>query len=67
MPRTCAYRLLSEGKPLPEWHHLKTGSRDTVHEVGMSVQGATVSEVGLSEEDLMARITVWPGEPGWDD
>jgi len=67
MPRTCAYRLVSEGKDLPDWHHLKTGSFDTIHEVGMSVQGATVSEVGLSEDELIARITVWPGEPDWDE
>lgn len=33
----------------------------------MSVQDATISEVGLSEDDLMERITVWPGEPGWDE
>lgn len=33
----------------------------------MSVQGATISEVGLSEDALMSRITVWPGEPGWED
>ncbi|MGB3457204.1 MAG: YcgN family cysteine cluster protein [Litorimonas sp.] len=65
MPRTCAYRLLSEGKTLPDWHHLRTGSRETIHDVGMSVQSATVSEAGLSEDELMRRITIWPGEPDW--
>ena len=25
MPETCSYRLLHEGKPLPEWHPLITG------------------------------------------
>lgn len=67
MPRTCSYRLLSEGKDLPDWHHLRTGSRNTIHDQGMSVQGATVSEVGLSEAELMERLTVWPGEPDWDE
>ena len=66
MPRTCAYRRLSEGQGLPKWHHLRSGSRQTIHDAGMSVQNATVSEVGLSEDELMARITVWPGEPGWE-
>lgn len=67
MPRTCAYRVLSEGKPLPKWHHLITGDRNSIHEAGMSVQAATVSEDGLSEDELLERITVWPGEPGWEE
>lgn len=67
MPQTCAYRLLSEGKPLPDWHHLVSGSKNAIHDAGMSVQNATVSEVGLDEDELIERITVWPGEPGWDE
>lgn len=67
MPRTCAYKLLSEGKPLPDWHHLVSGTHETIHKAGMSVQDATVTELGLSDDELMARVTVWPGEPGWDD
>ncbi|MGB6229593.1 MAG: YcgN family cysteine cluster protein [Litorimonas sp.] len=63
MPRTCSYRLLSEGKGLPMWHHLVSGSRDTIYEVGMSVRNATVSEDTVAEETLPQRITVWPGEP----
>ena len=63
MPRTCAYRLLSEGRPLPDWHHLVSGDRNTIHAAGMSVQGATVTEEGRGEAELIRRITVWPGEP----
>ena len=44
LPETCAYRLRSEGKPLPEWHYLISGSRETVHEAGQSTRGWTVSE-----------------------
>src|SRR5690606_36338233 len=29
LPKTCAYRLLYEGKELPWWHHLRSGSRKT--------------------------------------
>jgi len=63
MPRTCAYRLVAEGKDLPEHHHLVSGSRDTIHEVGMSVQDAVVSEIMIDEEELHHRLVVWPGEP----
>ncbi len=45
LPRTCAYKLRSEGLPLPDWHYLVCGDRDAVHKGGHSVRGWTVSEV----------------------
>ena len=50
MPNTCAYRLLYEGKKLKDWHHLVSGSYQTVHEVGASVRNSTVSEFDVPEE-----------------
>ena len=50
MPSSCAYRLLYEGKKLKEWHHLISGSYETVHEAGISVRNSTVSEVDVPEE-----------------
>ncbi|MBO9408738.1 YcgN family cysteine cluster protein [Shimia sp. R9_1] len=44
LPQTCAYRLLWEGKPLYNWHPLISGTADTVHDAGVSVQFKTVSE-----------------------
>jgi len=63
MPRTCAYRLISEGKDLPDYHHLISDSRETIHEVGMSVQDAVTSEVFVTEDEQITRIVIWPGEP----
>lgn len=60
MPSSCAYRLLAEGKALPQWHYLECGDRQAVHGVGKSVQGRCVSEVGIKIDDLPARIVRWP-------
>lgn len=53
MPSTCAYRLLHEGKPLFEWHHLLSGDPNLVHEVGASVSSWAISETEISHEDLL--------------
>lgn len=49
LPVSCAYRLRHEGKPLPEWHYLVSGSRETVHQAGQSTRGWTISEVDAGE------------------
>jgi len=51
MPTTCAYRLRHHGMPLPDWHHLLTGSRETVHERGESARGWTIPEFAVDEDD----------------
>lgn len=52
MPTTCAYRLLYEGKDLPDWHPLVTGDPISVHDAGMSMQARTIPEYEVAEEDL---------------
>ncbi|SFS05293.1 hypothetical protein SAMN05192580_3080 [Sphingomonas jatrophae] len=52
LPGTCAYRRLRDGKPLPEWHYLVSGDRESVHRAGESVRGWTVSEDEAGELEL---------------
>ncbi len=44
LPETCAYRLRADGHPLPDWHYLRSGDRDSVHHAGVSVCGRAISE-----------------------
>ena len=57
LPETCAYKLRAAGQPLPDWHYLISGSRETVHEAGQSTRGWTVSEddAGELEHHLVER------------
>lgn len=61
LPPSCAYRLVHEGQDLPDWHHLKTGSGDTVHEAGASVRGRiSAFEDDIVEDDWPKHIVQWP-------
>jgi len=62
LPATCAYRLVGEGRDLYWWHHLVSGSTETVHEAGVSIRHRTISEDDIDEADLPERITEWGGE-----
>ncbi len=60
MPQTCAYRLLWEGKPLPAWHPLVSGTAQSVHDAQISVQGWTLSEFDIPLEDWEDHIIEEP-------
>ena len=56
IPRTCAYRLLHEGRPLHDWHPLVSGDPQSVHRAGVSVRGWTVPENEVHEDDWEDHI-----------
>lgn len=56
IPQTCAYRLVFEGKPLFDWHPLISGTADTVHAAGVSMQGRTFSEFDVADDDWEEHI-----------
>ncbi|MBN9082290.1 MAG: YcgN family cysteine cluster protein [Rhizobiales bacterium] len=63
LPPTCAYRLVDEGKDLYPWHHLISGSRETVHKAGVSLRGrAGPSEDDVPDDELLDHIVRWPGK-----
>jgi uncharacterized cysteine cluster protein YcgN (CxxCxxCC family) len=59
MPKTCAYRLVAEGKDLEWWHPLVSGDPNTVHEAGISVRWRTLAEKDVDMENLEDYIVDW--------
>lgn len=59
LPSSCAYRRLKEGKNLPSWHYLNTGSRQSVMRAKKSVAGRCISETQVKEEDIEDYIVRW--------
>lgn len=52
MPKTCAYRLIAEGKDLEWWHPLVSGDPNSVHKAGISVRYRTQAEADVDMENL---------------
>ncbi len=52
MPRTCAYRLLFEGKGLEDWHPLNSGTPLSVEDAGIAPRFALTPEYDVEEDDF---------------
>lgn len=59
LPDTCAYRLLADGRALPEWHYLRSKDRSTVRQAGASVGEWAVSAEYVHEDELEEHIIQW--------
>ncbi|WP_338550267.1 YcgN family cysteine cluster protein [Roseovarius phycicola] len=51
LPETCAYKLLWNKQPLYDWHPLISGTPQSVHDAGVSMQHQTVAEFEVEEDD----------------
>ena len=60
LPQTCAYRLVAEGRELLHWHPLISGDPATVHAAGVSMQGLTIPEFEVDDDDGEEHIIEEP-------
>ncbi len=59
LPSTCAYRLLSEGKPLLAWHPLLTGNHQAMRQAGMTISRYALTETAVLNHDLEDHVIDW--------
>ncbi len=59
LPSSCAYRRLNEGKKLPSWHYLNTGTRSSVIHAKKSVAGRCISEADIDPDEIDEYIVRW--------
>lgn len=51
LPSTCAYRLLTDGKSLPDWHPLNSGTVETVKDAGVSISSYAIKESQIDDPE----------------
>jgi len=60
LPESCAYRLISEAKPLPEWHPLISGDKNSVKLAGITIDAFAVSEDFIHPDQLEDHVINLP-------
>ncbi|MDD2760876.1 MAG: YcgN family cysteine cluster protein [Methylomonas sp.] len=51
LPATCAYRLLTDGKSLPDWHPLVSGTSESVKDAGVSICSYAIKEAQVDDPE----------------
>jgi uncharacterized cysteine cluster protein YcgN (CxxCxxCC family) len=51
--------LLSENKPLFDWHPLISGDVNSVHLAGISVRGRTYRDDEIPQEEVYKHVINW--------
>ncbi len=59
LPSSCAYRRLKEGKNLPSWHYLNTGSKSSILKAKKSAAKRCISEADIHEDEIEDYIVRW--------
>ena len=56
LPYTCSYKLVSDKKSLPPWHHLITKDRNTVHQLGFSIKNNCIHETNVEKKNMRSNV-----------
>ena len=56
LPETCAYRKLSRGEPLDNWHPLLSGTPESVKLAGISVSDQCISAQFVPISEIYSHI-----------
>jgi len=56
LPKTCSYRLLSQGKDLNWWHPLVSKDSESVHQAGISARDRAISEEFVHPDEVVDYI-----------
>ena len=62
MPETCAYKLVNEGKDIPEWHPLNQEYKDNTIDKKYSVAQKVISENDINMDKITDYIYDWNKE-----